>query len=174
MEIHQRETLTWAAVKRIAHGRSFHLLPIEKPQQCTCWNCARPNCTFVLPEIPIHQNDSEPANVMQKNAKLGNREYCSIGSWGYPASDPIVFHTKKVSSYQQFIFSKKKNPKKYIFMFSVIFEMYFSAVWTSMQIVCFCAGPNFPVDVLILGAGIFFKKSGPEKIIFFGPRTPEK
>ena len=68
-------------------------------------------------------------------------------------------------------------------MFSVIFEMYFSAVWTSMQIVCVCAGPNFPVDVLILGAGIFFKKSGPEKIIFWAPdpgkiiflwpRTPE-
>ena len=127
MEIHQRETLTWAAVKRIAHGRSFHLLPIEKPQQCTCWNCARPNCTFVLPEIPIHQNDSEPANVMQKNAKLGNREYCSIGSWGYPASDPIVFHTKKVSSYQQFIIFKKK-PKIifscFLWFFTCIFQRF--------------------------------------------------
>ena len=52
-----------------------------------------------------------------------------------------------------------------------------------MQIVYVCAGPNFTVDVLILGAGIFFIKSDPEKIIclaadpgkiiFLWPRTPE-
>ena len=122
----------------------------------------------------MHQNDSEPADVMQENAKLGNRECRSIGSWGYPASDPIVFTRKRWAATSSSQFSENKKAQKiFFYIFCCLFKYFFYVLDVIANCLRLC-GSKFSGRRPNFGRRFFIIKSDTEKIIFFMAPEPGK
>ena len=103
-------------------------------------------CSFGNTNIPKWQR---ACTCDAEAPKLGNREYRSIGSWGYLASDPIVvkrWSRTPISRSRFFFIMTQKNIQTHCYWLvrCCFLSFFVSTVLDVIAIFCVVANPNFP------------------------------